>query len=130
MGGLGGIPVHTPPSNHDLKASVRTLRSRRLVGPKMSVRTLRSRQVCEDLTKQTGRICLGTGSSPLYPYEGMKRNRVEPVASSSFDKPVANLRSHYYTEKGPTVGINSVCGDGFAFIPGTIKTLSQKVDKL
>ena len=67
MGGLGGIHVHTPPSNHDLKVSVRTLRSRHLVGPKTSVRTLRSRIVCEDLAKQTGR--------------DMPRNRVEPVVS-------------------------------------------------
>ena len=39
---------------------------------------------------------------------------------------MANLRSHYFTDKGPTVGINSVCGDGFAFIPGTVKTISHK----
>ena len=49
-------------------------------------------------------ICLGTGSSPLYPYEGMKRNRVEPVASISFKRGcVCGVSGHCLSET-PTAG--------------------------
>ena len=73
-------------------------------------------------------ICLGTGSSPLYPYEGMKRNRVEPVASISFKRGgcAVSAAIYMFVTSGMLCAFNSVCGDGFAYIPGTVKTFSNK----